>query len=75
MSQRKQPETMCIEVSRYYDRLAWLQWRGAFQEANALREFAVWFDPPLRVDESRVERRVQKYIEDARRLDDPVNWT
>lgn len=74
MSRRKQPETMTIEVDRYYDRLAWLQWRGAYQEANTLRELGPWFDPPLRIDENRVQQRVQKYIEDERKNHDPSNW-
>lgn len=74
MSKRKQPETMSIKVSHYYDRLAWLQWRGCYQEANALRELAAWFDPPLRIDESRVDQRVQQYIENERRQANPSNW-
>jgi len=75
MSKRKQPETVSIAVSRYYDRLAWLQWRGCYQEANALREFAAWFEPPLRIDENRVDQRVQQYIEDDKRYSDRILWS
>lgn len=76
MSKRKQqPETFSIEVSTFYDRLAWFVWMGREKEANGLRDLAMWFDPPLRrVDENRVAARVQQYIEDMKRLHDPSNW-
>ena len=71
----KQPETITITVATFYDRLAWLHWHGAYQEANAVAALAAWFDPPFRVDDARVERRVAKYITDAERQAEPVNWS
>jgi len=60
---------MSMEVSTFYDRLAWHVWTGKEREADALRDLAMWFEPPLRrVDESRVAARVQQYIEDMQRL-------
>ena len=52
MSKRKEPETVSIPVAKFYDRVAWLVWHGAHQDANALRELAAWFEPPIRIDEN-----------------------
>ena len=71
----KQPETVSITVATFYDRLAWLHWRGAHQEANAVAALAAWFDPPLRIDEAWVDLRVAQYIADAERQADPINWS
>ena len=71
----KQSETVSITVTAFYDRIAWLMWHGAYQEANALRGLAPWFTPPLRIDEAQVDRRLTKYIADAERQADPVNWS
>ena len=65
MSKRKEPETVSIPVAKFYDRVAWLVWHGAHQDANALRELAAWFEPPITVDEGRIERRVAMFISDA----------
>lgn len=71
----KKRDTLTITVGTFIDRVAWLQWRGAYQEANALRELGAWFTPPYRVDEHAVEERVARYIEDAKHLDNPTNWS
>ena len=57
-----------LPVTAFYDRVAWLHFHGAYQEANALRELAPLFDPPITVDEGRIERRVAMFISDALRL-------
>lgn len=67
-------EAAVLPVAKLYDRVAWLQRHGAHQEANALRELAAWFEPPIRIDEAKVDRRVAELEAIARRLDDPVNW-
>lgn len=51
-------EAAVLPVARLYERLAWLQWHGAYQEANAVAELAAWFVPPVRIDEDRVARLV-----------------
>ncbi len=73
MTRKKPPATVTITVDAFYDRVAWYQWKGCYQEANALCALAAWFTPPINVDENRIERRVQKYIADAQRQADPVN--
>lgn len=56
---RKQAqEAAVLPVARLYERLAWLQWHGAYQEANAVAELAAWFVPPVQIDEDRVARLV-----------------
>lgn len=75
MSRRKQPATMAIEVDRYYDRLAWHVWQGQQREADALRNLAPWFDPPLRIDEGRVQQRVQRYSDASAQIHNPANWS
>ena len=65
MAKKAEPELVTMAVSTFYDRLAWLVWRQAYQEANTLRELAAWFTPPIRVDEDRVDRRVAEYIAEA----------
>ncbi len=74
MPRKRELKIVQMEVSIFYDRLAWLVWKGMYQEANVLREFALWFDPPIQVDEKRVENRVQKYIDHDRKMEEPVNW-
>ena len=71
---KQQPATLTITVTAFYDRIAWLMWHGAYQEANALRSLAPWFTPALRLDEDRIDRRVTQYIVDAAANADPVNW-
>ena len=66
MSEHK--EAAVLPVTAFYDRVAWLQFRGAYQEANALRELAPLFEPPIKIDEGRIERRVAMFISDALRL-------
>ena len=61
-------EAAVLPVTAFYDRVAWLHFHGAYQEANALRELAPLFDPPITVDEGRIERRVAMFISDALRL-------
>ena len=61
-------EAALLPVTAFYDRVAWLHFHGAYQEANALRELAPLFDPPITVDEGRIERRVAMFISDALRL-------
>ena len=68
-------DTVTLSVDRFYDRLAWLVWKGMNQEANALRDFAAWFEPPIRIDERRVDRRVAKYSADEGRNSDPMTWS
>ena len=58
-------EVAVLPVTAFYDRVAWLQFRGAYQEANALRELAPLFEPPIKIDEGRIERRVAMFISDA----------
>ena len=72
---KKQPETMTIEISRYYDRLAWHVWQGQPREANALRALGAWFEPPLRIDESRVSERVARYEQAHAHNQNPMNWS
>lgn len=67
-------EAAVLPVAKLYERVAWLQRHGAHQEANALRELAAWFEPPIRIDEAKVDRRMAELEAIARRLDDPVNW-
>lgn len=74
MSKRKEPKMLTISEQAFYDRVAWLVWHGAYQEANALRELAAWFQPPMRIDESRIERRVAKYRANSEHISDPANW-
>ena len=64
----KHKEAAVLPVTAFYDRVAWLQFRGAYQEANALRELASLFEPPIKIDEGRIERRVAMFISDALRL-------
>ena len=61
----KHKEAAVLPVTAFYDRVAWLQFRGAYQEANALCELAPLFEPPIEIDEGRIERRVAMYISDA----------
>ena len=63
MSEHK--EAAVLPMTAFYDRVAWLQFHGAYQEANALREMAPLFEPPITVDEGRIERRVAMFISDA----------
>ena len=61
----EQKEVAVLPVTAFYDRVAWLQFRGAYQEANALRELAPLFEPPIKIDEGRIERRVAMFISDV----------
>ena len=63
MSEHK--EVAVLPVTAFYDRVAWLQFRVAYQEANALREMAPLFEPPIKIDEGRIERRGAMFISDA----------
>lgn len=56
-----------MSVGRFHDRIASLQCRGAYQEANALVELAQWFEPPIKVDERRIERLVRQRRADMQR--------
>lgn len=67
-------EAAVLPVAKLYERVAWLQWHGAHQEANALRELAAWFDPPIRIDEGRVDQLVAELAAPDPRFDDPVMW-
>ena len=46
MSEHK--EVAVLPVTAFYDRVAWLQFRGAYQEANALRELQMLEDAMTR---------------------------
>ena len=70
MSEHK--EAAVLPMTAFYDQVAWLQFRGAYQEANALRELAPLFEPPITVDEGRIERRVAMYVTEAMRLSEPL---
>lgn len=71
---KKQPVMLTIDAAVYYKRLAWLMRNGAYQEANALRELAQWFDPPFRVDERRIEQEIARQNDAAERIHDPTQW-
>ena len=73
MSKRKEAAAV-LPVAKFYERLAWLQWRGCYQEANAMAELAPFFEPPVRIDESEIERRVAELAAIAERNADPLNW-
>lgn len=40
---KEHKEAAVLPVTAFYDRVAWLQFRGAYQEANALCELASLF--------------------------------
>ena len=70
----KQPKTVTLSVDDYYDRLAWHEYKGDVAAAVALQSLALYFDPPMEVDEGRVSDRVLKYREDAKRINNPSTW-
>ena len=75
MGKRKNPpEAAVLTVATLHERIAWLQWRGCHQEANTVAELAAWFTPPIRIDESEIERRVAELEAIAERNADPLNW-
>lgn len=70
MSERK--EAAVLTVAAFYDRVAWLHFHGDYQGANTLRELAPFFEPPIEIDEGRIERRVAMLVADQMRLSDPL---
>ena len=70
----KQPKTVTLSVDDYYNRLAWHEYQGDVAAAVALHSLALYFDPPMDVDEGRVSDRVLKYREDAKRINNPSTW-
>lgn len=74
MSKRKEAKEAVLTVATLHQRIAWLQWRHCYQEANALAELAPFFEPPIRIDEREIERRVAELAAIAERNADPMNW-
>lgn len=74
MTRKKAPATIQIELDRFYDRIAWYEWRGRKVEADTLRDLAAWFSPPLRIDESIVQRQITELEAIEKRHSDPLNW-
>ena len=75
MGKRKEAkEAAVLTVATLHERIAWLQWRGAYQEANTVAELAAWFTPPIRVDEKEIERRMAELAAISERNANPLNW-
>lgn len=64
---QKQVTEVTLQVDEFYKRLGWLVWQGHVDQANALRDFAAWFHPPIRVDETRVQQCAAQLAADAKR--------
>ena len=69
-----EPTTLTLDTKHFYNRLAWYEWQLMQPQANVLRDLANWFEPPLRIDEARVKKRVAELEASRQKNQDPAGW-